>query len=87
MDQSNGVPVNSTLAYVSYALIAMMFLLLIAALVKWVVDPSADQNIIIMVAQAVIGMCSSVAGYWIGSSDGSKKKDLTIKEIKNETNT
>ncbi len=72
---------TKVISIVSFALIGMMFLLLIVVLGKWLFLPQTeDQNLLIMVVQAVVGMCIAATNYWLGSSDGSKRKDELIKQ-------
>lgn len=70
-------------AIVTYSILAMMFILLTAVIVKMFVSPqSADQNLLIMVVQSILGLAAAMVGYYYGSSEGSRKKDelLSAKE-------
>ncbi len=67
------------IAVVTYAVLAMMFMLLAAVLLKMLFQPnSSDQNLLIMVSQAIIGIVTGVIGYYFGSSEGSRKKDVLL---------
>ncbi len=68
-------------AIVTYSILAMMFVLLSAVVVKMFVSPaSADQNLLIMVVQSVLGLASGMVGYYYGSSEGSRKKDEMLSD-------
>lgn len=79
---------NRTIEIVSYVVLALFALLLIAVLFKWMFAKDVDSTLLVQVAQATISLASGAVGYWLGSSNGSRNKEAALieKGIKNETN-
>ena len=70
-------PSDKWRALISFAIIAMFGGLGAAFIFRAVTDSPSLQNM----TGALIAQFAAVVGYWMGSSDGSKKKSATIAGI------
>ena len=66
-----GRPRNWPLEIVTYAILFMVASVMYITLLK----PGYSENIQVLVIQAVVGLGLSAAGFWLGSSYGSQRKD------------
>ncbi len=72
---------------VTYCVLAMLFVLMIALLLERVFRPdTSDNNLLIMVAQAVIGMCTMITSKYFRDDAARRKEDSNPATTKGEAN-